>query len=261
MGKNKLKKFDEMKHFRFVFEYPWARLQQEPFPLKGGWRDFFGSQAPLTVELGCGKGEYTVGLARRFPTQQFVGIDVKGARMWTGAKQVEQEQLDNAAFLRGDIDTLDAFFAPAEVNALWITFPDPQMQKPRKRLTGTRMLEIYRKVLAADGRVNLKTDSPFLYAYTKLMCQANGLAIFHDCDDIYGSDPTDEMPEGLTSIRTHYEQQWLDRGLTIKFLSFSPFNGKELVEPEGGEELDKDTYRSYSRGYIQMPQLLAGEDQ
>lgn len=257
MGKNKLKKFEEMKGIPFVLEYPWARLQAEVFPHKGRWTQFFGNDGPVTVELGCGKGEYAVGLARRIPNRNFVGIDVKGARMWTGAKKAYMEKMGNVAFIRGDIDSLDSFFAPGEVEEIWITFPDPQMQKPRKRLTGSRMLEVYKRVLTPGGRINLKTDSPFLYAYTKMLCEANSLPVFNAVDDIYapGADKG-LLPDGLTDIKTHYEQQWLDRGLKIKFLSFSPFNGCELIEPEGGEDLEKDTYRSYSRGYIQMPQLL-----
>lgn len=243
MGKNKLKKFAEMEEIPFVLQYPWGRLQHEDFPYRGRWGEFFGNGNPITLELGCGKGEYTVGLAKRFPDRNFIGIDIKGARMWTGAKEALGADMKNVAFLRTDIEMLPRFFQAEEVNEIWITFPDPQMQKPRKRLTGTRMLEIYRKVLDPEGRINLKTDSPFLYAYTRLAVQYNGLPVFADFGDVYGRGEDDL----LTTIRTHYEQQWLSRGMTIRFLSFSPFNGKVLEEPPGAEEIEKDTYRSYPR--------------
>ena len=260
MGKNKLKKFSEMEQIPFVLQYPWATLQQEGFPHKGKWAEFFGSDGRLTVELGCGKGEYTIGLGRLRPTDNFIGIDAKGARMWTGAKQALAEGMGNVAFLRTDIELLPAFFGPGEVDEIWITFPDPQMQKARKRLTGSKMLELYRGVMAPGGRVNLKTDSPFLYAYTRMLLAANGFTVHADIPDVYadGLDAS-RLPKGLREIRTHYERQWLDRGLTIKFLSFSIDGERPIVEPEGAEEIEKDTYRSYSRGYIQMPQIFENE--
>lgn len=258
MGKNKLKKFREMEEIPFVLQYPFARLQSEGFDLRGNWlRDFFHNDNPITLELGCGKGEYTVGLARRYPERNFVGIDIKGARMWSGASQAQREGLTNVAFLRTDIELLDRFFVPGEVDEIWITFPDPQMQKTRKRLTSTRFMDLYRHVLRPDGHIRLKTDSLFLYTYTADMAAVNGLHVDARSIDLYDmTDPANAMlPEELRTIRTHYEQQWLDRGLTIKYISFALPPEGILREPDS--EPERDTYRSYSRGYIQMPQLMA----
>lgn len=260
MGKNKLKKFSEMEQIPFVFQYPWGRLQNESFPHKGAWRNFFGNDNPITLELGCGKGEYTVGLAGLYPDRNFIGIDIKGARMWTGAKMALQRGMGNVAFLRTDIDLLASFFAPGEVDELWITFPDPQMQKPRKRLTGSKMLGLYRELLSPQGRVHLKTDSPFLYRYTTMLCHHNSLPVHASVEDVYAaSEAMTQLPSGTRELQTHYENQWLQRGLTIKCISFSLPPEAELSEPPGAEDIEKDTYRSYSRGYIQMPQLLNNE--
>ncbi len=144
MGKNKLKKFADMAEFKCVLQYPREELLRLGFPHAGKWNgDVFASAAPIVLELGCGRGEYTVGLAKSEPSRNFIGIDIKGARMWTGARQVEEEQIANAAFLRCEIENINHFFAPGEVDELWITFPDPQMQKTRKRLTSTRFLGLY----------------------------------------------------------------------------------------------------------------------
>lgn len=253
MGKNKLKKFAEMKTIDLVFQYPFSRLKEEGFPLRGRWgADFFGNDNPIVLELGCGKGEYTVGLARQFPDRNFIGIDIKGARMWTGACRARDAGMANVAFIRTSIELLDSFFAPGEVAEIWITFPDPQMKKVRKRLTGTRFIDLYRRVSRPDGIVNLKTDSPFLYAYTSMMAAHNGLQAIEATDDLYATISPDNP---ILNIRTHYENQWLDRGLTIKYIRF-PLGDSPLEEPPGAEELEHDTYRSYSRGYIQMPDLM-----
>lgn len=238
-----------MENIPFVFQYPWAVLNSQPFPYRGRWNDFFGNDNPVTLELGCGKGEYTVGMARLFPDRNFIGIDIKGARMWTGAKEALNDNLKNVAFLRTDIEMLPAFFAPGEVNEIWITFPDPQMQKARHRLTGTRMMELYRRVLDPQGFVNLKSDSPFLYAYTLLMARENNLDIVACCDDIYNKKNTG-LPDILTQLRTHYESQWLDRGLTIKYIAMRLNGNDTLAEPAGAEDIPKDSYRSYSRGQL-----------
>lgn len=254
MGKNKLRKFAEMENIEFVFQYPFSRLNEEGFPLRGRWHeDFFRNDKPITLELGCGKGEYAVGLARRHPEGNYIGVDIKGARMYTGASAAQAEGLGNIAFVRTSIELIDRFFAPGEVAEIWITFPDPQMKKVRKRLTSTRFLDLYRKILVEGGRINLKTDSPFLYTYTRLLCEANRGAIEVDVisDDLYGA--PEAMPLDL-DIRTHYEQQWLDRGLTIKYIRFAPDAATALVEPEA--EIEFDTYRSYSRGEVQMPALV-----
>ncbi len=254
MGKNKLRKFAEMEQLRMVFQYPFARLQQEPFPLRGKWNSFFGNSNPIVLELGCGKGEYTTELAAMYPDTNFIGIDIKGARMWTGATQARDRGLRNVAFLRTSIELLESFFAPGEVQSIWITFPDPQMKKTRKRLVSTGFLQLYRKIMAPDGIINLKTDSPFLYAYTSMLVDHNSLPVLSRTDDLHGSGRS-ALPENLRSIYTHYEKQWMDRGLSIKYIAFKP-GTEPLQEPPGAEDIPQDTYRSYSRGYIQMPQLL-----
>lgn len=256
MGKNKLRKFGEIATMEFVHQYPFARLQAEGFPLRGRWHeDFFHNDRPIVLELGCGKGEYTVGLARRMPDRNFIGIDIKGARMWTGACMARDEGLANVSFVRTDIELLPHFFAPGEVSEIWITFPDPQMKKTRKRLTSTRFMELYRKVLAPGGIIHLKTDSPFLYTYTRLMATLNRLPVVADCADVHAD--TTLAADSVLRIRTHYESQWIGRGLSIKYLSFAlPADGS-LEEPQ--EEIEHDTYRSYSRGVVQCPEKCAPE--
>ena len=253
MGKNKLKKFREMESIDFVHQYPFARLQSEGFPLRGRWHsDFFHNDRPIVLELGCGKGEYTVGLARRSPEKNFIGIDIKGARMWTGATEALRLGLDNVAFIRTDIELLPMFFAPGEVSEIWITFPDPQMKKVRKRLTSTRFMNLYRQVLADGGLVHLKTDSPFLYTYTDAMVDLNKLPVEDRTDNLYAR----EMPDDdVLRIRTYYESQWIDRGLTIKYISFRLPAAPELTEPD--IEIPYDTYRSFSRGMLQCPELCS----
>lgn len=240
MGKNKLKKFAEMKEFACALEYPREELLKSGFPFIGKWKsDFFQNGNPIVVELGCGKGEYTVGLAKSDPSRNYIGIDIKGARMWRGAKTVEEEEIKNAGFLRAEIENIRSFFTPGEVNELWITFPDPQMQKTRKRLTSTRFLNYYRGILTPDGIINLKTDSPFLYEYTRRLVHLNGFEILAETDDLYGSG----MADPVSSIKTFYEQQWLSRGKKIKLLSFRLPSEGVLQEPEA-DDIPKDDYRS-----------------
>jgi len=246
MGKNKLKKFKEMETLECVFQYPFGVLRETGFPLRGRWHeDYFHNNGPVVLELGCGKGEYTVGLARRYPEKNFIGIDIKGARMWTGACTARNEQLQNVAFVRTNIELLDRFFTPGEVDEIWITFPDPQMKKVRKRLTSTVFLDLYRKVLKPGGMVHLKTDSPFLYTYTRLLTELNGIDPAVNTDDLYNSG----MADDILQIRTFYEQQWLDRGLTIKYLAFPLDHTTALEEPNA--DIPLDTYRSFSRGILQ----------
>jgi tRNA (guanine-N7-)-methyltransferase len=249
MGKNKLRKFSEMATMDRVLQYPFGVLQQQGgFPWKGRWAEFFGNDHPITLELGCGKGEYAVGLARRFPERNFIGIDIKGARMYTGAKQARDEGLTNVAFVRTNIELIEHFFAHGEVAEIWITFPDPQMRKERKRLTGTRFLELYRRLLTPGGRIRLKTDSPFLYTYTSLVTAHNHLPVEASTDDLYSAPESTDLPEALRSIRTFYEQQWLDRGLSIKYIAFGIDGTEPLSEPDA--EIPFDTYRSFSRGQL-----------
>lgn len=242
MGKNKLAKFDDMAGYPHVFQYPFARLQAEGFGLKGRWNEvFFKNDHPIVLELGCGKGEYTVGLGRLFPEKNFIGVDIKGARMWSGAKESLETGMTNVAFLRTSIELIAHFFAPGEVAEIWITFPDPQMKKVNKRLTSTRFMKMYREILSGEGLIHLKTDSPFMYTYTSEMARANNYPIQVSTDDLYHSGMADE----LLSIRTYYEQQWLERGLNIKYIRFVCEERETLVEPD--VEIEFDPYRSFNR--------------
>lgn len=239
MGKNKLQKFSDMETFGCVLQYPRHILIEKGFPYKGKWNsEFFSCPNPITLELGCGKGEYTVGLAEANPDRNYIGVDIKGARMWKGAKSVEEKGIDNAAFLRTEIEQITQFFGPGEVDEIWITFPDPQMQKARKRLTSSRFLTNYRTFLSPGGVVNLKTDSPFLYEYTKRLAETNDCEILKITDDLYGSG----LADPVTSIKTFYEQQWLSRGKTIKLISFRIGEG-EIIEPDCSD-IEKDDYHS-----------------
>ena len=242
MGKNKLRKFADMETFQCVFQYPFAVLKEEGFPLRGKWNEsYFHNSNPIVLELGCGKGEYAVGLGKRFPDKNYIGVDIKGARMWTGAKQVEEEKLTNVAFLRTSIELIEHFFGPGEVSEIWITFPDPQMKNANKRLTSTRFLNNYRKILTDRGMVHLKTDSPFLFTYTSELVKLNSLSVDVCTNDLYAG----QLNSDILKIKTHYERQWLDRGKTIKYICFHlPAQG-ELHEPE--IEIEKDDYRSYRR--------------
>ena len=251
MGKNKLKKFAEMETFHNVFQCG-ARecLEESPvIAMRGKWHEYFQNDNPIVLELGCGRGEYTVGLAERDPQKNYIGIDIKGARMWAGAKQAELAGIKNVAFLRTNIEMITHFFAPYEVAEVWITFPDPQMKKATKRLTSTYFMARYRQLLAPNGVIHLKTDSPFLYTYTQAMVKENGYPILADTNDLYG-DGQWAMGNGLEEARalqTHYEHQWLDRGLTIKYIAWQLPTEPSLIEPE--IEIEKDTYRSYGRNY------------
>ena len=217
MGKNKLKKFAEMETMQCVFQFPFWRLESDGFALRGKWHsDYFHNDNPIVLELGCGRGEYTVGLARRFPNKNFIGVDIKGARMWTGAGEATKEGLRNVAFLRTDIELITSFFAPNEVGEIWITFPDPQMKKVHKRLTSARFLRLYSNLLVDNGLVHLKTDSPFLYTYTDALVKCNSFEVEINSSDLYGSGISDDILE----IKTYYERQWLARGKTIKYIKF-----------------------------------------
>lgn len=245
MGKNKLKKFAEMETLDCVFQFPFATIKENECPMRGHWHaKYFHNDNPIVLELGCGKGEYAVGLGKRFPNKNYIGVDIKGARMWTGAKQVTQEGLTNVAFLRTSIEFIDRLFAPGEVSEIWITFPDPQMKNENKRLTGTRFLNNYRKILTDGGLVHLKTDSPFLYTYTDALVQLNQLPQEVNTSDLYSSGLANDILE----IKTHYERQWLERGLTIKYLQFHLPHEGELQEPD--IEIEHDGYRSYHRDQI-----------
>ena len=246
MAKNKLQKFAEMETFPHVFQYTFADLQK-PFEMRGRWREmFFKNNNPIVLELGCGKGEYTVALGKLYPDKNFIGIDIKGARIWTGARQSHEAGMQNVAFLRTNIEMINRFFAENEVDEIWLTFPDPQMKKLRKRLTATNFMRLYRQILKPNGIIHLKTDSHFMFAYTSEMVKVNNFNVLFCNDDLYQlSPPLWGGVGGEVFIQTFYERQWLDRGLTIKYIKFELPQKTDLVEPD--VEIEHDAYRSFGR--------------
>ncbi len=241
MGKNKRAKFEELKAFEHVVQAPYYKLQGKDFPLKGKWcTSFFGNQNPLVLELGCGKGEYSVELAEKLPDKNFLGVDIKGARLWKGAKTASQKGLKNVGFVRTNIEIINRFFAPEEVDEIWLTFPDPQMKKASKRLTSASFLSKYSQFLKKDGIIHLKTDSNFQYSYTRNLVLLNKLKLIADTSNLYDSDLLNETLQ----IKTFYERQWLSRGISIKYLAFELRNN-EFCETE--INIEKDEYRSFGR--------------
>jgi tRNA (guanine-N7-)-methyltransferase len=260
MSKGKLAKFADMETYRNVFQYPYPVVSDVPFAMRGHWREqYFKNDNPITLELGCGKGEYAVELAKAHPDCNYIGVDIKGARMWTGATRALQEGIDNVAFLRTNIEIIDRFFAEDEVQEIWLTFSDPQMKNPRKRLTSTYFMERYRRFLTHLGAIHLKTDSNFLFTYTSCMVEKNKLPVEYRTDNLYGqqdaqhaAQPNDTLTQErtlllseLTSIQTYYEQMWLERGITIKYLGWRLPKEGTLEEPD--VEIPLDNYRSYNR--------------
>lgn len=224
MGKGKLARFAENATFEHVVQPPFEELVEDRFPLKGKWTsDFFERDAPLVLELGCGRGEYTTGLARLHPERNYVGVDIKGARIWRGARTVHEAGLANVGFLRAHVDHLLHCFAPDEVAEIWLTFSDPQVGKARKRLTSPLFLARYKQVLAPGGIINLKTDSPLLYDYTLEQIEAHKLPLLEKSDDVYGELVPRLPPEeqAVLNIRTFYEQMWLDQGRKIHYVRFA----------------------------------------
>ncbi len=245
MSKGKLAKFADMATYDNVFQYPYGALEHDGFPLRGHWHEeFFHNQNPIVLELGCGKGEYTVGLARLFPDMNFIGVDIKGARMWTGATEAVRNGMKNVAFIRTNIEIIDRFFAPDEVQEIWLTFSDPQMKKPTKRLTSTFFMERYRRFLVDGGIIHLKTDSNFLFTYTTYMVERNRLTLLFRTEDLYHS-PLATQHSPLITLQTYYEQMWMERGLIIKYMKWQLPHEGELTEPD--IEIPLDDYRSYRR--------------
>ncbi|HVX26442.1 MAG TPA: tRNA (guanosine(46)-N7)-methyltransferase TrmB [Parafilimonas sp.] len=210
MGQKKLIRFEELKTFPNVLQYP--------SNIKNRWKDFFGNDNPITLELACGKGEYAVGLGRLYPLRNFIGIDVKGNRIWKGAKTALNEKLKNIAFLRTQIDKLEDYFAANEVSEIWITFPDPQLRfsRMKKRLTHPKFLRMYKNMLQANGKIHLKTDSPDLYQFTKTVIDLYKLKLIADIDDLYKeTELNDEL-----KIKTHYESLDIAQSNKVHYLSF-----------------------------------------
>lgn len=226
-------------------------------PVKGKWNEtMFATSQPIVLELGCGRGEYTIDLSGRLPSSNYIGVDIKGARLWQGAKRATQESMPNVAFLRTRIEFIEAFFAPGEVSEIWLTFSDPQLKSENKRLTSPLFLERYRKFLAPGGLVHLKTDSRFLYEYSKAVAEANGLAIHASTTDLYGSPlPSAEGLDSakvaaLTEVQTFYERMFRSQGYRINYLCLGLDHEGPFVSPK---DFDADYWRSVEgpRKYIQ----------
>ena len=243
MGKNKLAKFADMEEFPHVFQVSTHALTEcGNFEMKGKWNElFFKNDHPIVLELGCGKGEYTVGLGQLYPDKNFIGVDIKGARLWTGAKDSFEKSMKNVAFLRTNIEMIHHFFAENEVSEIWLTFPDPQMKKVTKRLTATNFMKSYQQFLKTNGLIHLKTDSNFMFTYTCEMVKSNQYTVMFSNDNLYDSD----LKDPILGIKTFYEQQWLDRGMTIKYIQFKLENRLVFIEPD--IEIEHDVYRSYGR--------------
>ena len=241
MGKDKLRRFRENLTFECFVQPEFDEVFRRDHPLKGNWnRDFFRNDNPIVLELGCGKGEYTVALAQRDPLRNYIGIDIKGARMWRGAKTATNRRMHNVGFLRTRIEFIDALFAENEISEIWITFPDPQLKtrRAKKRLTSPLFLSYYAKLLTPDGKINLKTDSQHLYAYTQAVINHFGLPCEVANDDIYGSGFADEV----LSVKTAYEQMFLERGLPITYTRFALGGQRqfEWFDWEGDDIPEKD---------------------
>lgn len=229
MGQKKLIRFEAIRHFPNVMEYPQG--------MQGKWQQFFGNQSPITLELACGKGEYAVGLARMYPDRNFIGIDIKGNRIWRGAKTAIDEGLKHVAFIRSHIDKITDYFLPGEVSEIWITFPDPQLRESRskKRLTHPRFLRLYKKILAADGSIHLKTDSPDLFRFTLDVINLYELEIIEQSDHIY----QEEQLKPELHIKTHYESLDIAQSNRVHYIQFRV--DKDL--PEAKDDQLKQMYR------------------
>ncbi|NAS12720.1 tRNA (guanosine(46)-N7)-methyltransferase TrmB [Poritiphilus flavus] len=218
-SKNKLKRFKENEGFANVIQPKRSEVLADETDLKGNWSAYFGNDNPLVLELGCGKGEYTVGLARKYRNKNFIGVDIKGARFWRGAKTALEEGLENAAFLRTQIELIDLLFAENEVDEIWITFPDPQIKykRTKHRLTNPSFLEKYQKILKSGGYINLKTDSEFLHGYTLGLLEGLGMEVVYSNHDVYKNEGS---PEEVLKIQTFYENQYLENGKPITYIKF-----------------------------------------
>ena len=211
MAQKKLKRFGEIKTFSNVLEYPEN--------MNGKWNGFFKNENPIVLELACGKGEYAIGLAQLYPQKNFLGVDIKGNRLWAGAKFALTNYLENVAFLRTQIDKINQYFSPGEIDEIWITFPDPQLRlsKAKKRLTHPKFLRLYQQILKPNGKIHLKTDSPDLYNFTKLIIQLYNLSILTDIDNIFEQEKISQE----LKIKTHYESLDIAKSDRIFYICFS----------------------------------------
>ena len=218
MPKNKLQRFAELKTFSNVHEFLYTERETD-FKLKGKWnKEYFKNNNPIVLELGCGKGEYSIGLAEKSPRKNFIGIDIKGARIWRGSKNAQEKNLSNVCFLRTQIEFIESCFAKDEVSEIWITFPDPQPNKEKKRLTHPAFLDRYRNVIKNEGIVHLKTDSLELHEFTLEIIAENKHKLLDSTNDLYGSSVSER--EEVKSIKTHYEKLFTAKGKKITYLKF-----------------------------------------
>ena len=220
MGKDKLKRFSQMLTFENVIQ-PEINFYSKDDDLKGNWSTVFNNQNPIVLELGCGAGEYTVALAKHYPKRNFIGVDIKGARIWKGAKSAIEEDLDNVRFLRTKVDFVTKFFGENEVDEIWLTFSDPQPKKPKKRLTSNLFIDRYLKFLKPNGVVHLKTDSDLLYNFTLEEIKSNGFELLKNITNVYKDSYEDSQDlKKVLFIKTFYEKKWIELGETIKYLGF-----------------------------------------
>jgi tRNA (guanine-N7-)-methyltransferase len=233
LGKNKIRKFTELNSFSNVFQPGLNEILRDSFWLKGKWcESYFRNDNPVILELGCGKGEYTISLAEQNPGINFIGIDIKGSRIWTGAKYATDHNLRNVAFIRTRAEFITSFFSKDEIDEIWLTFPDPQLKRKRnkKRLTAPLFVEMYRRFLKEEGIIHLKTDNRELFDYTREFLVNNRFRIHFITEDLYHSDIGGAPKE----IKTYYEKQFLEKGMNIFYLSFSFDNDKKNEEPQAG---------------------------
>lgn len=223
MAKKKLIRFEQLKDMPFAFESDMSMVKNDSFPHKGKWNaEVFKNENPIVLELGCGKGEYAVGLGKRYPSKNFIGIDIKGARMWYGANTVLTEELTNIAFLRTRIDFIETFFGPGEIDEIWLTFSDPQPKKPRKRLSSRLFIERYKHFLKPNGVIHLKTDSSLLFESTLEQIELHNYELLEKSWDLYGEllGNLDQDTQEILGIKTHYEQIFTEKGFDIKYVKF-----------------------------------------
>lgn len=218
-SKNKLKRFKENETFQNVIQPTREEVVGNLFPHKGNWNSFFKNNNPIIVELGCGKGEYTIALAQRNPDKNYIGIDVKGARFWRGAKTAVENNLTNVAFVRTQIELIDFIFAENEVSEFWITFPDPQIKykRTKHRMTNSSFLQLYKKILAKNGVVHLKTDSEFMHGYTLGLLHGEGHEVLYSNHNVYHNEGA---PKEVLEIQTFYEKQYLEKNKAITYICF-----------------------------------------
>ena len=259
MGHDKLRKFAENETFSCLLQPSAQELLADGYfnlrdhAVKGHWAERFGNDRPIVLELGCGKGEYTVALAERDPERNYIGVDIKGARLWKGAKYATEHALPNVAFLRTRVEFISAFFAPGEVSEVWLTFSDPQYRSENSRLCSPLFLERYRNFLRPGGVVHLKTDSRFLHEYARAVCAANALQVLTCTQDLYAG--TDSIQPVVREVKTFYENLFLQQGYPITYLSFVIDHDGPFVSPRDPEEFDTKKWRE-----AEGPRLLFGHD-